>query len=146
MNSCKYIVTSKDVLNTAVSDIEAAIKEHGTINLEWKVARKRSLSQNALFHVWCGEISSQMAQRSKSNDYTKKVVKLFLKKMFLGEEVIEFGKTRIEHQIRSSSSLDKGEMFQFMEQVLGWAIEHNFSLSQPEDSEFEKLRRSQYEV
>ena len=125
----------------------AALKEHWTISIEWK--RKgddRSKTQNALFHMWCGEIASQMWKRTGDESYTKIGVKLVLKKMFLGEETIKVGKSEIERQVRKSSKLDKGEMFFFMQQIEAFAFENNLSLSHPADNEYDKLKEYQHAV
>lgn len=147
MKQCKYVVNNMDVLKTAYGDMVEALKEHGTLNLEWKRrGNDRSKTQNSLFHIWCGEIASQMYQRTGDESYTKIGVKLVLKKMFLGEETIKVGKSEIEKQIRKSSKLDKGEMFFFMQQVEAFAFENNLSLSHPADNEYDKLKEYQHAV
>lgn len=147
MNKCQYIAGSTDVLDTAYQDMVAALNEHGTISIEWKRKGKdRSLNQNALFHVWCGEIASQMYQRTSDESYTKQTIKLYLKKRFLGVEDIAFGKTVIEGQVRSSSGLDTGEMFFFMQQIEEFAFSNNLTLSHPADNEYDKLREYQHAV
>ena len=147
MKQCKYVVNNMDVLKTAYTDMVEALKEHGTLSLEWKrKGNDRSLNQNALFHVWCGEIASQMYQLTGDETYTKQTVKLWLKKTFLGCEDIKFGKTCISDQIRHTSKLDTGEMFYFMEQVEAFAFEKNFTLSHPADNEYDKLKEVQHAV
>ena len=147
MNRCQYIAGSKDVLDTAYQDMVAALNEHGTISIEWKRKGKdRSLNQNALFHVWCGEIASQMYQRTSDESYTKQTIKLYLKKRFLGVEDIAFGKTVIEGQVRSSSGLDTGSMFFFLQQIEAFAFDNNLTLSHPADNEYDKLREYQHAV
>ena len=147
MKQCKYVVNNMDVLKTAYEDMVEALKEHGTLNLEWKrQGDSRSKTQNSLFHIWCGEIASQMYQRTGDESYTKIGVKLVLKKMFLGEETIKVGKSEIERQVRKSSKLDKGEMFFFMQQIEAFAFENNLSLSHPADNEYDKLKEYQHAV
>lgn len=147
MNRCQYIAANKDVLDTAYADMVEALKEHGTITIEWKrKGKERSLNQNALFHQWCGEIAGQMYAKTGDDTYTKQTVKLFLKKTFLGEEDVRVGKTVIEKQIRSSSKLDTGEMFFFMNQIEAFAFEHNMTLSHPADNEYDKLKEYQHET
>jgi len=146
VKSCKYIVGNSDALRTVMSDIQNAMREHGALNVEWKVPRSRSLSQNALFHVWCREFADSFNRRSKSDEYTPDDIKLILKHKFLGYESKVVGKTEIKDQLKSTSKVDKGEMFQFMERIWDWGIQVNVLLSCPEDSELQKLRESQHEV
>ena len=83
MKSCKYVVGNSDALRVAMTDIQDAMREHGTLHVEWKVPRSRSLSQNALFHLWCREFSESFNKRSKSDEYTPDDIKLILKHKFL---------------------------------------------------------------
>jgi hypothetical protein len=55
--------------------------------VQFKVGRyqeKRSLSQNALFHVWCREMADHFS--SKGADITEATMKELLKYKFLGTE------------------------------------------------------------
>tara|TARA_Y100000004_G_C8939468_1_gene423562 strand:- start:1669 stop:2109 length:441 start_codon:yes stop_codon:yes gene_type:complete len=97
----------------------------------------RTLSQNALFHMWCGELSKEFEKRNIAS-YTPEVIKLYLKKQFLGFEDVKVGKEVIKDQLRHTSSLDKGEMVHFMEQCYHWAREQGVLLSVPQESEYAK--------
>lgn len=130
-----------------MDDIHVAVKEHGVIKAEWKVFSNRSLSQNALFHVWCRELAESFTKRDKTGEvYTEGQMKMLMKHQFLGYEDITIGKTEIEKQLISTRSLAKGEMYQFMEQVLAWSFDVGVPLSTPDDSEFVKLRNSQHDT
>lgn len=101
---------------------------------------KRSLSQNALFHVWCREMSDHFS--AKGADVTEDQMKDLIKYKFLGTEDRVIGKTVISGQIRETSSLDRGEMMSFMDEVQSWALDHSVKLTCPIDSEYMKLRAS----
>jgi hypothetical protein len=66
-----------------------------------------------------------------------------MKNEFLGTEDVVVGSTTIPNQLRSTKSLSKGEMHQFMEQVFHWGIDHGVTLTNPQDSEFQRARNAQ---
>ena len=107
----------------------------------------RSLDQNALFHVWCNELSKHLI--SGGRDYCAfPWVKLALKATFLGSEVIEStnvltGEKTATDEIRHSSDLSKGEMCDFLTQIQGWALDVNYILTAPISSEYHKLNEMQ---
>lgn len=109
----------------------------------WKLeaySTARTLSQNGLFHMWCGEMSSHF---SKKVPITPEQMKQLMKNEFLGTEDVVVGSTTIPNQLRSTSSLDKGEMHFFMEQVFHWGLDHGVQLTNPKDSEFRRARNAQ---
>lgn len=109
--------------------------------VEWKVKRyipKRSLSQNALFHVWCREMAEHF--KSKGADVDEEQMKELIKYKILGTEDRQISNTIIPAQIRETSGLDRGEMMDFMDKVMEWALDHGVRLSCPQDSEYMKLK------
>lgn len=105
-----------------------------------KYTNPRSLSQNALLHVWFGTMSEHF---SKKVDTNAEQMKALMKYKFLGTEDVVVGKTVIEGQLRQTSRLTKGEMTQFMDQIHEWAADHGVNLPIPQDSEYMKLREYQ---
>ncbi|MDQ9199390.1 YbcN family protein [Cronobacter sakazakii] len=107
----------------------------------------RSLSQNALAHMWFSEISAYLIKRGKSFA-SPEWVKDALKHSYLGYEeremtdVITGEKTTIR-SLRHTSDLDTGEMHFFLTQVEGWALNIGCRLTIPEDSEYAQLRAKQ---
>jgi len=97
----------------------------------------RSLSQNALFHMWCGQMAEYFSSKIQ---ITPEMVKKLMKNEFLGTENIHVGSTVIENQLKSTKSLNKGEMHDFMERVFHWGIDKGVQLANPEDSEFRRER------
>jgi hypothetical protein len=100
---------------------------------------KRSNNANALFHVWCRELSTYFERANIA--LSEEQAKLLMKNMFLGREDHHIGATLIEGQVRHTSKLTSGEMKMFMDQVLAWAAEKGCALSLPEDNEYVKWSR-----
>lgn len=109
------------------------------VTWEAKVYRnKRSLSQNALFHVWCRELAEYYS--SKGADITEEKMKDLMKYKYLGCADRVIGKTVIPDQLRETSALDRGEMMVFLDQVWSWAADNGVMLTIPADSEYMKLK------
>jgi hypothetical protein len=109
----------------------------------WKLeaySTSRSLNQNALFHMWCGQMSKHFSEKVH---VSPEDMKKLMKNEFLGTEDVVVGSTTIPNQLRSTKSLSKGEMHQFMEQVFHWGIDHGVTLTNPQDSEFQRARNAQ---
>ena len=101
----------------------------------------RSLSQNALFHVWMKEVRDHFIERTPDAD--EEAWKLFFKTEYLGTETLKAGKIVHENQLRHTSNLKKGEMYEFMEAVNAWCAQRGLTLPVPDSSEFMQIRRSQ---
>jgi hypothetical protein len=67
-------------------------------------------------------------------------IKMLMKNMFLGTEDITVGSTVIPGQVRSTSKLDKGEMMHFLDNIYAWAVDHGVKLTNPNDSEWMRLK------
>lgn len=113
----------------------------------WKLYKKqRSLSANALSHVWYKEIAAQLHERGSNS--TPDEVKQILKYNFLGLETRRYknfssGEWVETEELRKTSQLDSGEMCFFMEQVRDWAAGLGILLETPEESEFHKWQMEQ---
>lgn len=106
----------------------------------------RTLSQNALMHVWFRDMANALANRGvkvEDDPITPDDVKLMLKDKFLGYADIIRGKLVIKDQLRSTSKLDKGELHFFMNQIEEWAMDHGIMLSSPAGNEYMKLKEAQ---
>ena len=68
----------------------------------------RSLSQNALFHVWMKEVRDHFIERTPDAD--EEAWKLFFKTEYLGTETLKAGKIIHENQLRHTSNLKKGNI------------------------------------
>lgn len=111
----------------------------------WK--EKRSLSQNALSHMWYGEISEYLIKSGRT-DATPEWVKRNLKKTYLGSQQVEYtdfvtGEKVSTWEPRHTSELDTGEMHFFLNQVELWCSQFGLALTIPFDSEYQKLKEKQ---
>ncbi|HGF6043969.1 YbcN family protein [Enterobacter hormaechei] len=108
---------------------------------------KRSLSQNALFHLWMGEISEYLIKSGRT-DATPEWVKRNLKKTYLGCEEVTYtdfitGAKETSWEPRHTSLLDTGEMHIFMCKVEAWCAQFGLALTIPSGCEFQQLRDKQ---
>ncbi|EPR9084307.1 YbcN family protein [Cronobacter dublinensis] len=111
----------------------------------WK--EKRSLSQNALAHMWFSEISQYLIKSGRA-DATPEWVKRNLKKTYLGCEEVTYtdfitGTKETTWEPRHTSCLDTGEMHHFLCQVEGWCAQFGLALTIPVGCEFQQLRDKQ---
>ena len=100
----------------------------------------RSLGQNALFHIWCREMSETFVK--KVPNATEAGMKFMMKSMFLGTHSVTIGKETYSDQVMPLPK-HKGEMFHFMEQVYHWAAQKDVMLSLPQYNEYTALKRKQ---
>ncbi|ENN7401696.1 YbcN family protein [Escherichia coli] len=110
---------------------------------------KRSLSQNALSHMWYSEISEYLISRGKTFA-TPEWVKDALKHTYLGYETRELvdvvtGEITAIQSLRHTSDLDTGEMYVFLCKVEAWAMNIGCHLTIPQSCEFQLLRDKQEE-
>jgi len=133
-----------------IDEVFANLKQHILDTWDWAkplalqvkpYEGKRSLDQNALFHVWIREMVAHFKPARPELD--EEEMKSIVKYRFLGTESIKAGKIMIENQLRHTSKLKRGEMYHFMEQVNQWCLDLGLSLTVPDDSEFMQIRRSQ---
>ncbi len=127
---------------------------------------KRSLSQNALSHMWYSEISEYLISRGKTFA-TPDWVKDALKHTYLGYETKELvdvvtgeihtylgyetkdlvdvvtGDITTIQSLRHTSDLDTGEMYVFLCKVEAWAVNIGCHLTIPQSCEFQLLRDKQ---
>ncbi|WP_312465738.1 YbcN family protein [Atlantibacter hermannii] len=111
----------------------------------WK--DKRSLSQNALSHMWYAEISDYLIKSGRT-DATPEWVKRNLKRTYLGCEEITYtdfvtGEKVTTYEPRHTSNLDTAEMHFFLCQVEQWCAQFGLALTIPHDSEYQKLKDKQ---
>lgn len=108
---------------------------------------KRSLSQNALSHMWYSEISEYLISRGKTFA-TPAWVKDALKHTYLGYETKDLvdvvtGEITTIQSLRHTSDLDTGEMYIFLCKVEAWAVNIGCHLTIPQRCEFQLLRDKQ---
>ncbi|RKQ38375.1 hypothetical protein [Enterobacter sp. R1(2018)] len=113
----------------------------------WK--DKRSLSQNALSHVWYEHISKYLIKAGRQH-CNAAWVKHNLKATYLGFEDVMFtdfvtGEVTTRQELKHTSDLDTGDMHYFMMRIEAWAAQFGLTLPNPEDGEYFKLQRKQEE-
>lgn len=130
-----------------LTDLFAAYTKDRFIRVKWTTGKQRTVSQNALFHMWCDEISTQL--RSMGRDaWTKEHTKACLKKTFLGDYEAKLtdvttGEVLCVMRPKETSKLPVGEMSTFMQQVEAWAFNAGLTLTIPEDSEYMNLKQQE---
>ena len=132
------------------------------IKLE-KYSEKRSLSQNALCHLWYRIITQWLEARNiyyaeyydyededadpnyvpETYPYDEDTVKEMLKKEILGVRRIVCSDGSISEFIKSTSKLSKGEMHHFMNRIYEKFYNVGLILPVPEDSVYQKLEDKQ---
>ena len=100
----------------------------------------RSLDQNAMSHVWYRHIAKAMGKKGYPVEHERPdlVWKIWLKRRFLGEEVIKIGKQQVTNVARTSK-LSKGAMCHYLDQVWHWADRQGVRLPIHRDSEYAQL-------
>ncbi|MCG5044307.1 YbcN family protein [Enterobacteriaceae bacterium 155047] len=112
---------------------------------EW--CEKRSLSQNALSHMWYTEISDYLIARGKTFA-TPEWVKDAMKHTYLGYESkdrvdVVSGEVTTVQSLRHTSELETGEMYIFLCKVEAWAMNIGCHLTIPQSCEYQQLRDKQ---
>lgn len=101
---------------------------------------QRSLSQNALYWMWLGELVQQVKAKS-GESYTTDDLHEYFKHRFCPSRPLTFGKREIT--VHSTTRLDSGEMTRYLTHVHEWAIGAGFKLTIPIDSEYRELLERQ---
>lgn len=108
----------------------------------------RTLSQNALFHLWCHEIAKQWEAKGWSPDVPDmepyELVKLWLKDKFRGPKDIEIANGVVVKSVPwESSKADKADMCDFMTQVEAYCAERGWRITIPMECEYRELLQRQ---
>ena len=114
-----------------------------TVKLE-EYKNPRSLSQNAMSHIWYREIANGMKKKGHVVDYDNpaEAWKLWLKKRFLGVSTVTIGKHTLE-EIRRTSDLNSAEMAHYLDQVYHWAMDLGIRLTIPKECEYAEIKTKQ---
>jgi hypothetical protein len=120
------------------------------IKLE-KYNEKRSLSQNALSHVWYKVICDYVTRKGyalidedtgEQIPFTPDDIKQEVKKQILGVQRLN-DRGRIIEKVRSTSKLSTGEMYDYMNKLYHRCLSIGLILPIPEDSQYQKLEDKQ---
>jgi len=140
-------INSTNEMEAKLKHLEARIREWDyqtalTVRLA-PFSDPTSLSQEALFNMWCREIADQM--KKKAPDADAEAWKLWLKHKFLGTYAVKVGREAIEGQVYATPKA-KGKMSTFMHSVLVFAdTKLNVRLSVPKNSEYVRVRQNELE-
>lgn len=141
-DSIKHLVSSKQMIEQCVRDMNEMLEAHGYFNFEIKRGN-RSLSQNALYWLWLKEIADYL-NKHNGTDFVEDEIHLRMKHDYLGYEAEKkIGSSVIPAQLKSTKNLTKGDMFHFMSQVDQWAAGVGLMLTRPEGCQYEQLRQQQ---
>jgi hypothetical protein len=138
-------ISSTNEVDQRLKNLEARIKGWNyqtplTIKLA-PFTDPSSLSQDALFNIWCREIADQMKKKAPEAD--AEAWKLWLKNKFLGTYAVKVGRETIEGQVYATPK-GKAKMAQFMHSVLVYADDKlRVRLSVPRNSEYVKVRENE---
>jgi hypothetical protein len=140
-------INSTNEMELKLKHLEARIREWDyqtalTIKLE-PHRDPSSLSQDALFNIWCREIADAMKTKTPSAD--AEAWKLWLKQKFIGTYRVTVGRDVIGGQVYATPK-GKGNMAKFMHKVLVFAdTKLNVRLSVPRNSEYVRVRQNELE-
>lgn len=120
-----------------------AMLADGPVQVKLSGKKARSLSQNALSHMWYSEVSRWLIGKGK--DFaTPEWCKDALKNTFLGVEdvfhtdVVTGVSTR-RQELRHTSKLDVGEMKLYLDLVYHWCLDRGLMLTIPEGCQYQEL-------
>ena len=140
-------INSTNEVDAKIRHLESRIREWDyqtalTIKLE-PHRDPSSLSQEALFNIWCREIADAMKPKTPAAD--AEAWKLWLKQKYIGTYAVKVGKETIEGQVYATPKA-KGKMSTFMHSVLVFAdTKLNVRLSVPKNSEYVRVRQNELE-
>ena len=105
----------------------------------------RTISQNALFWMWCNDLAKHFFKVEKVTEQQKQDIHDILCHKFLGYETKKINSTEI-HSLRTLTwpkKLSIGEQSDMLDKINAWAIEHGCMLPIPDNSEYADLQKSQ---
>lgn len=141
-----YVVRAKSELDMRLDYLKQNLNEMDEeifpIAIQVKKFRsKRSLNQNNLFYLWCGEAAEYFNRKKPPNLLDKEDMHDLFCHLFLGCEDKMVGSTVIKGKLRGTRNLDTGDMFYLMEQVDAWCHEKGCRLTIPVKSEYYELQQ-----
>lgn len=135
------IIDGRDI--EQLSQQLAEMVKDGPVQVKLSGKKARSLSQNALSHMWYSEVSRWLIGKGK--DFaTPEWCKDALKNTFLGVEdvfhtdVVTGVSTR-RQELLHTSKLDVGEMKLYLDLVYHWCLDRGLMLTIPEGCQYQEL-------
>jgi hypothetical protein len=151
------IVSSEQMIMQCAREMKQMLSDHGYFNFEIKRGH-RSKSQNALYWEWMTEGSAMMNEKYRGTtfkcevtgadvvweDIDKDDLHDQMREMFLGfMPPKRVGKSIKKNKLKSTTKLNKGEMFLYMEKIDMLFAQQGLQLSKPEDSAYMQYKEAQ---
>ena len=106
---------------------------------QWERRNPRTLSQNALFYVWCGYIANVFNKMYGDDRWNKDNVHDLFCDMYRSPAVLPDG-TVIDKAVETSK-LTKRQMAAFMDKIRAYmATEHGVNVPLPDDDRYEEFK------
>lgn len=142
MSEIKVNLENFDTTSLTVGDEILALinnnKSAKVVITEWR--DKRTLSQNALYFKWLGEIAKQ-TEKMIGQVHDVDTYHEHFKKKFCPVTRVTLGKTTIE--LQSTKKLDTGQMHHYLSQIDHWAHSAGYALTIPMESEYKLINDRQ---
>lgn len=144
INKCEVVFESKEELVEWLAPFE--FESRMIVSIQ-PFRKNRTLDQNALFHMWCGELSRFLLKHGRKWA-TPEFVKDMLKHSFLGYKDtmrldVSTNQPAKVRELIHTSDLSSGDMFHFMEQCEAYSVGIGCLLTIPEKSEYMQNKRTQ---
>ena len=108
--------------------------------VQWR--EKRSNDQNSLYWKWMAELSKQA--HVNGNKFSGEVWAEFFKKYYCPDKLIDMPLGEAS-TVKSTTNLDTGEMHHYLNKIQAWCMSEGYSLTIPENSEYQQLLDKQEE-
>ncbi len=150
MAELAYVINSRQQLPEAYNAMAAALSgcpdEPHELSIKPK-KKTRTLSQNALLHMWFSELSQYLIKAGRKFA-TPEWCKDAMKHSFLGYEEKErvdvvTGEKITVRDLRKTRDLNTAAMHYFMNEIEAWCVSIGCLLTIPDSSEYMKLKREQ---
>ena len=139
----RYLVSGESDVTRAAEWIKELLQKHGPQMVTITALRdKRSLSQNALFWLWCTDIANFFgwAERGSPDKQRAHDVMLILRWGYREEEAMP---GVIRKRLPKTSRFDKGQMGDLLTWVEAWCVERGIPLSYPPCPDYELYKEAQ---
>lgn len=138
-DSEKFVITHGAALDNAVQVMHQMLTDNGWLKVH-VTAGNRSLSQNALYWLWMGQIAAFVNEK-RGTEFTTQEMHEWMKHTFLGyDEPKMIGRAEIPAQLKSTAKLSKNEMFYYMEKIDQYWAQLGCLLITPADSIYAEMR------
>jgi len=115
MSEQHWTCRTREQFNAFVSHVVELWDFEKPLLIKWSVGEKRSLGQNALFHVWIRHLTLHMNKKTPQINYDEDAVKTYIKRRWGIRTVFVDPITGEEMpSLKSTGKYEKGEMTALM--------------------------------